>query len=56
VSDKHANFIVADRDGRADDVYDLMVAIRRMVHQNCGVVLEAETVLVGFPPLDEVDL
>lgn len=48
VSDKHANFIQADPDGRADDVAALMAEIRRRVKAHSGVTLHPETVLVGF--------
>jgi UDP-N-acetylmuramate dehydrogenase len=54
VSPKHANFVIADPGGRADDVYALMVEVRRLVAERCGVVLEPETHLVGFDPLPEV--
>ncbi|CAN5848060.1 UDP-N-acetylmuramate dehydrogenase [soil metagenome] len=55
VSDKHANFIQADEGGRADDVWALMVEVRRRVAHASGVVLHPETRLVGFPSLPEVD-
>jgi UDP-N-acetylmuramate dehydrogenase len=55
VSPKHANFIQADAGGRADDVFALMVEVRRRVAAHVGVVLHPETRLVGFPPLPEVD-
>lgn len=48
VSDKHANFIQADADGRADDVRALMVELQRRVHEHAGVELHPETVMVGF--------
>lgn len=48
VSDKHANFIQADPEGRADDVLALMVDIVDRVHEHAGVRLHAETRLVGF--------
>ena len=48
VSDKHANFIQADPDGRADDVFALMVDVRDRVEAVTGVRLHPETVLVGF--------
>jgi UDP-N-acetylmuramate dehydrogenase len=50
VSPKHANFIQADPGGRADDVVALMAEVRRRVLEHSGVVLHAETRLVGFPP------
>ena len=48
VSDKHANFFIADAGGRADDVHELMQAVRDRVHEARGVWLEPETRLVGF--------
>ena len=48
VSDKHANFFIADPGGRADDVHALMTLVRRRVHDTQGVWLEPETRLVGF--------
>lgn len=48
VSPKHANFIQADEDGRADDVFALMVEVRRRVAEDSGVVLVPETHLVGY--------
>ena len=49
VSPKHANFIIADADGRADDVYALMEEVRARVERESGIRLEVETRLVGFP-------
>lgn len=54
VSPKHANFIQADEHGLADDVWQLMVELRRRVHAHAGIVLHPETRLVGFPPIPEV--
>jgi UDP-N-acetylmuramate dehydrogenase len=48
VSEKHANFIQADRDGQADDVYALMEHVRRVVAERCGVTLRTEVRLLGF--------
>lgn len=48
VSAKHANFIQADDGGSANDVFDLMVAVRHRVAETFGVDLECETRLVGF--------
>lgn len=48
VSDKHANFIQADVDGRADDVHSLMVEVRDLVEAQTGIRLYPETVLVGY--------
>lgn len=51
VSVKHANFIQADDNGRADDVYSLMLAVQAMVREHAGVELRPETHLVGFDPI-----
>jgi UDP-N-acetylmuramate dehydrogenase len=48
VSEKHANFIQADKDGRADDVRALMEHVRAVVEERCGVRLSAEVRLLGF--------
>jgi UDP-N-acetylmuramate dehydrogenase len=48
VSEKHANFIQAEKDGRADDVRALMEHVRRQVLAQCGVSLSAEVRLLGF--------
>jgi UDP-N-acetylmuramate dehydrogenase len=48
VSEKHANFIQADRGGRADDVRALMEHVRQQVRAQCGVSLSAEVRLLGF--------
>ena len=48
VSEKHANFIQADKDGRADDVHALMAHVRDVVSVQTGVVLRAEVRLLGF--------
>jgi UDP-N-acetylmuramate dehydrogenase len=48
VSTKHANFIQADPDGAADDVFALITEVRDLVAQDSGVVLSTEVVFVGF--------
>ncbi len=48
VSEKHANFIQADRGGSADDVRALMSHVRAVVLDRCGVALAAEVRLLGF--------
>jgi UDP-N-acetylmuramate dehydrogenase len=48
VSEKHANFIQADKGGRADDVRALMEHVRSVVADRCGVVLRTEVRLLGF--------
>jgi UDP-N-acetylmuramate dehydrogenase len=54
VSPKHANFIQADDGGTADDIFELMLELQRLVHDRTGVLLRPETRLIGFPasPLD----
>ena len=46
VSEKHANFIQADKGGRADDVRALMDHVRSVVAERCGVVAPGR----GPPP------
>ena len=48
VSEKHANFIQADADGSADDVWELMLEVQELVEQRQGVRLRPEVRLVGF--------
>jgi UDP-N-acetylmuramate dehydrogenase len=48
VSTKHANFVQADPDGRADDVLALMRDVQALVLADSGVTLVPETRLVGF--------
>ena len=48
VSTKHANFIIADEGGRANDVFALMRRMRYRVREETGVTLVAETRLWGF--------
>ncbi|MDE3007734.1 MAG: UDP-N-acetylmuramate dehydrogenase [Acidobacteriota bacterium] len=48
VSEKHANFIQADPDGHAFDVYELMGVVRQRVFEGTGVLLERENRLLGF--------
>jgi UDP-N-acetylmuramate dehydrogenase len=50
VSEKHANFFVADPGARATDVYELVELVRRRVYDATGVLLETELQLVGFEP------
>jgi UDP-N-acetylmuramate dehydrogenase len=47
VSEVHANFIVAERGARADDVYTLIRTIQRRVREATGVELEPEVRLIG---------
>lgn len=48
VSDKHANFIQADPNGSADDVYRLMQIVRERVATATGHMLRSEIRLIGF--------
>ncbi len=54
VSPKHANFIQSDEGGRAQDIWDLMVEVRRRVHERTGIALHPETCLIGFEPMPEL--
>jgi UDP-N-acetylmuramate dehydrogenase len=48
VSEKHANFFVAEPGARAADVYALVREVRRRVEEQTGVRLHAELRFVGF--------
>ncbi|NNN07825.1 MAG: UDP-N-acetylmuramate--L-alanine ligase [Acidimicrobiaceae bacterium] len=48
VSDKHANFIIADHLGLANDIVELMRHVRSTVGAESGVWLETEHRLLGF--------
>ena len=48
VSDKHANFFIADRGGSADDLHALMGEVFARVQARFGLALVPETRLVGF--------
>jgi UDP-N-acetylmuramate dehydrogenase len=48
VSEKHANFIQAERGGRADDVRAVLEHVRDAVAARCGVTLRTEVRLLGF--------
>ena len=47
VSERHANFFVADKGASAGDVYDLAQSVRRRVREETGVELEPEIRFVG---------
>jgi UDP-N-acetylmuramate dehydrogenase len=48
VSEKHANFILVDAGGRANDVYELLLLVRARVLASSGVHLKSEHRLLGF--------
>jgi UDP-N-acetylmuramate dehydrogenase len=48
VSEKHANFIIADADGKGNDVYELITTVRDLVRESCGVELVSEHRFLGF--------
>ncbi len=48
VSQKHANFIIADADATAADILALMFEVRERVAESTGVWLEIENHLLGF--------
>jgi UDP-N-acetylmuramate dehydrogenase len=45
VSRQHANFIITAPGGRAEDVLQVMEAVRRRVYEHCGIELEEEIVV-----------
>jgi UDP-N-acetylmuramate dehydrogenase len=48
VSEKHANFIIADAGGRGNDVYELLTTVRALVKEHSGVELVSEHRFLGF--------
>ncbi|MFA4880876.1 MAG: UDP-N-acetylmuramate dehydrogenase [Candidatus Doudnabacteria bacterium] len=48
ISQKHANFIVNEREAKAKDVLDLIDLVRQRVYEKYGLVLETEIQFVGF--------
>ena len=48
VSEKHAGFVVNTGNATSHDVYDLMIEVRKRVHDHSGVVLEPEMIIL--PP------
>jgi UDP-N-acetylmuramate dehydrogenase len=53
VSEKHANFIVVDSGGSAQDVYELLCTVRDRVIEATGVELRSEHRFLGFGPTRE---
>jgi len=47
VSERHANFFVAEAGASAQDLYDLVAEVRRRVWEGAGVALEPEVRFVG---------
>jgi UDP-N-acetylmuramate dehydrogenase len=47
VSRKHANFIVADPDASAEDVWRLIERVRDLVESDAGIRLETEVQFLG---------
>lgn len=47
VSEKHCGFIVSDGSGRAQDIYDLITAVRDIVFEKQGIRLEPEVCILG---------
>src|SRR5262249_22152532 len=53
VSPKHANFFQAESGATADDVRQLVLEVRRRVHDATGVTLVPELRMVGFPDVGD---
>ena len=47
VSEKHANFILADENCKSKDVYSLIRAVKKIVFEKSGVKLKEELVYIG---------
>ena len=52
VSDKHANFIQADENGSAADVFALIELVRARVADETGYLMRSEVRLVGFEGIE----
>lgn len=48
VSEKHANFIQVEKNGSADDIYQLMIEVKSEVEKHAGISLQTETIMIGF--------
>ena len=48
ISEKHANFILVDSEGRANDVYELIRTVQVRVRERCNVDLVSENRFLGF--------
>jgi UDP-N-acetylmuramate dehydrogenase len=48
VSDKHANFFVADPDASSRDIRELVEVVKATVAERTGTILELEIQLIGF--------
>ena len=47
VSEKHANFILADKNGKSGDISRLIKHIKKTVYEKCGVEFHEELIYVG---------
>ncbi len=47
ISSKHANFILADKEARADDIERLIMSVKERVRKDCGVELVTEVKVIG---------
>ena len=47
VSEKHANFIIADADCKSEDIYALINEVRKTVREKTGTELREELVYLG---------
>lgn len=52
ISEKHANFIIADPSGLASDVYELLLTVRQRVLERFGVTLASEHRFLGFEAVE----
>jgi UDP-N-acetylmuramate dehydrogenase len=47
VSEKHANFLVNDRQGTAAEYMQLIAHVQRVVQEQTGILLEPEVQIIG---------
>lgn len=48
ISERHANFIVNEKNAKADDIFNLIGEIKKKVFEKYGISLEEEISLIGF--------
>ena len=47
MSEKHANFILADENCKSKDIYSLIRSVKKIVFEKSGVKLKEELVYIG---------
>ena len=48
ISEKHANFIITEKNSKSDDVEDLISHIQKKVFEKMNILLETEVKFIGI--------